>query len=205
LEDTAQRVGRKRQLLYILTPLFLLILCLGTINVAPALVTIAGADPVTPAPTVALAPTIAAEATVSPFSDFEQDTVPTATSLATPTEAIVPTIPPGVEIQLLGPPPGSAFRIGDTLSFYWQWSLPLAEDQSLALYLLVQDQELLLGRLDEANVGHSYRLHVPVGDSSGAAGKVQWQVRLESNHAKQWLVASEIRLLALLAAPEPTP
>lgn len=207
MEDTAdQRVGRKLQLLYILTPLGLLIVCLGAINLASALVMGAGADAAMPTPMVALAATnTAEEAVVPPSSGFEQEAAPAPTSLATPAPAIVPTIPPGAEIQLLGPPPGSAFRIGDTLSFYWQWSVPLAKDQSLAVYLLAQNQEYLLGRLDEPNVGQSYRLHVSIDDSTRAAGKVQWQVRLESNQAKQWLAASEIRPLALLVAQESIP
>lgn len=206
MEDTAdQRVGRKQRLLYILAPLFLLIVCLGTINLTPALILVAGADQAAPVATAALATITPVEnAITTPSSRFKQEPGAAPTLLPTPTPTMAPA-PLGAEIQLLGPPSGSTFRIGDTLSFYWQWPAPLAEDQSLAVYLLVQNQEYLLGRLGEPNVGQSYRLHVPIDDSMGATGKAQWQVRLESNHARQWLAASEIRPLALLVATESIP
>ena len=207
MEDTADpRVGRKLRLLYILTPLFLLIVCLGTINLAPALVTVVGAGPTLSTPMVTLAKSNAAEDTAAVVSSHvKQESVAAPTRLPTPTPTVMPTAPPGAEIQLLGPPPGSAFRIGDTLSFYWQLSVPLAEDQTLAVYLLTQNQEHLLGRLSKANIGHSYRLHVVIDEATGVAGKVQWQVRLESTQPKQWLATSETRPLALLAAPESLP
>lgn len=203
LEDsTGKHAGRKQQLLTILAPLLLLIICLATINLVPALVQVTGASPSIQSPTVIPGTPVAVEDVTSDAPGrFSEGFMATPDLAPTPTAYVVSTVPPGIEIQLLGPPSGSAFRIGDTLSFYWQWPVPLAEDQSLAAYLLTGNQELLLGRLAEPNVGQSYRLHVSPSDFVDAADAVEWQVRLESAHVEQWLAASEIRPLALQAAP----
>lgn len=203
LEDIVDtRVGRKQQLLYIVAPVFLLLICLGTINLAPALVRVTGTNPSIQAAEVASATSIGADASpVAALYPPERKPVATRSLWPSPTPYIVPTVPPGAEIYLFGPPSNGAFTVGDTISFYWQWRLPLAEDQSLTVYLLTEDQELFLGRLAEPNVGTSYRLQVSTRDLAKTADTIRWQVRLESQYVEESLLASEIRPLRLLASP----
>jgi hypothetical protein len=111
------------------------------------------------------------------------------------------TIPPDTAVQLLGPPPESTFPINDTVSFYWHWPQPLAEDQRFALYLLADDQERLLGIVDEPNLGTSFRLSASPGEFVETTGTIQWQVRLESELLEYPLTESKVRSIALIAAP----
>lgn len=187
---------KKPDWIYVLAPLFLLILCLGVINLGPRLIDTA--DRVSSAPT----PTTTTPATaVNPTTTALPTPTPTPTQVPTPVATAPPTLPPDTAVQLLGPPPESAFPINDKISFYWHWSQPLAEEQRFALYLLVDDQELLLGTVDEPNLGAGFRLSASPGDFVETTGTIQWQVRLESELSERPLAESKVRSIALVAAP----
>lgn len=184
----------------------MLVVCLVSLNLAPVLIRSSGAGLPVQTPKAATASPIAPASDVTNASDdFREEPVATLALPPTATRYVAPIIAPDTEIQLLGPPPGSSFTLSDTLSFYWQWPLPLEEDQSLAAYLLVEDQELLVGRLVEPNVGTTYWLQLLASDFVDDSGLVQWQVRLESIYGQQWLAASEIRPLALQATTQLMP
>ena len=102
-------------------------------------------------------------------------------------------------IHLLGPPPGSTFA-HTTISFYWQWSLPLTEDQHFKVYLFTEEQTILLGTLDEPNVGDSYRLQVALEDVKLTADTIHWLVQLETTQLDQPLRVSEGRSLTIFTS-----
>lgn len=192
-------ISIKRQQLYIVAPFLLLIFCLGSLNlgrllVAPAtdglVLTVTAVPPHTPA---AIAATVGATPT---------PTQPPATTIrqASATPYTPPTYSDNELIQLLGPPPDSTFAPDATISFYWQWPLPLNEDQVFEVYLLAEDEETLLGTVYEPNVGDSYRLHVDMSAVKVTAVPFQWQVRLKTNLRSQPLRASEQRFLMLFSS-----
>jgi hypothetical protein len=195
---TGNRAGKRKQIAYILAPLFLLLLCLGLINITPETIRTLALNPSGQAPIS----TLTAQPGSIPATSLVVQATATATPQRIPTSSpapsLTPTFPSGAQLQLLGPPPESIFRIGDTLSFYWQWAVPLAEDQWLAVYLYSRGQEHLLGTVNEPNVGNSYRLHAESEAFIETDGLVQWQVRLESSLSQSALVESEIRSFILL-------
>lgn len=198
-----QRISQKRQLLYIVAPLFLLLLCLGTINLAPRMAEITGNRLSMAATTQAPATATRMQAVTAVLEQQTPSPPPTATVTPSPTATpyIPPTFPPGTEIQLLGPPPESRFSVGDALSFYWKWPLALAENQYFALYLHNNTQEWLLGTVKEPNIGDSYRLQVMATDFVKTAATFNWYVQLETTLSDNNLAVSERRALTLIEQP----
>lgn len=107
-----------------------------------------------------------------------------------------PTFSPETAVSLLGPPPDSFFYDDTTITFYWLWPLPLADDQQLTLYAMVDGTEQQFGSLDSPNLGEAYRLTINLADVAETADSIQWQVRLQNNTAT--LTQSEWRSLNLV-------
>ncbi|MCP4425023.1 MAG: hypothetical protein GY803_11055 [Chloroflexi bacterium] len=168
-------LSRRKKIIYTLIPLFALILCFGSINVIPRLTS------GTVEPTRHLAtPAIVSDSVAGGEAQTAvPPTLPIPTSTPTPSPP-TPTLPPDAVIALLGPPPDSVFRLGDTISFYWDWPQPLSEDQRLFVYLLLGGQEILLGALEEPNSGATYRLQRNAMELVDTAVSAQWLVRLQS-------------------------
>lgn len=132
---------------------------------------------------------------------------PTAVSTAIPFETAVPTpisiepaptIPPGAVVELIGPPAGSHFPVDASISFYWRWPFVLDENQQFVVYLLQDQQEILLGMLTEPNLGNdAYYLSGELAATAVQAGAVQWEVRLENAPGQIILATSERRGLLL--------
>lgn len=201
MKEESNRVQRKW--LYVVAPFCWLLLCLGSINVAtwwktrplkqlPA--TITAVPMPSPLPT-------ATQQAANNISDVVQ---PNATATATPSSTVTLYTPPVYStdtiIQLLGPPPGGSFANTAIVSFYWQWPLPLTEDQEFRVYLLAEDQKVLLGTINEPNVGDSFRLQVALEDVRLTADGLYWFVQLETTHLDQPLQTSETRSLTILVS-----
>jgi hypothetical protein len=103
-------------------------------------------------------------------------------------------------IQILGPPAGSTFAETAKISFYWQWPLPLTNDQAFKVYLVSEEQTVLLGTINEPNVGNSYRLQLRLEDMKINADTIHWLVHLETTHLDQPLRSSESRSLSILTS-----
>lgn len=150
-------------------------------------VTATAVSPQAPSPTtVALATTATSQ--------------PIATALVGPATATPYASPSYSEdeiIHLLGPPADSTFGNDAIISFYWQWPLPLSDDQFFELSLLTEGEKHVLGTVNEVNIGDSYRLHVDMGEVAETAVPQQWQVALKTSFAAQPLRTSEVRLLTL--------
>ena len=153
--------------------------------------------------------TITAVRTVMPSLNPTSHTVAsTNVPRPTPTPNLIPTpsptyIPPHYSddtiIRLLGPPPDSTFAPSTTISFYWQWPLPLTTDQLFHVYLFVDEQATLLGTIREPNIGASYHLSVDLADVEITADTAaQWVVQLETSQQTQPLRMSKSRSLTLL-------
>ncbi len=183
---------KRKQVIYILAPLFLTIACLVFINITPRW--LAAETPTSAAITTNPQSTTAA---VEP-AEMAASSTPTSAPIMTPTPPPLPTLPPGAVIELLGPPSGSSFRLVGTISFYWRWPAPLSEGQSLGIYVRLNGQELLLGQLDEPNVGQDYRWQVDVGTLTETAVSGQWFVRLQLPNEVNNLLESDPRIFNIL-------
>ena len=197
----SESIPPKRKWLYIVAPFCLLLLCLGGINgvvwlrsrpLAPLLVTVTAVPAATPLSTRMAFPELSP---VPPQSTL----IPTPLPTPSPTYA-----PPSYSkesiIRLLGPPPDTVFAASDSISFYWQWPLPLTPDQQFHIYLFDDGQTILLGTIAEPNIGDSYHLSVNLADINVRAGSVQWIVQLETSYQIQPLRSSESRFLTFLAS-----
>jgi hypothetical protein len=187
--------------LYIITPFCWLLLCLGSLNIA-ALWKTRSLNPLPVTGTAVPTPVPLPTAT-SPGSDpISNGTRPTAVMIPSPTTT--PYAPPlynaGKIIHLLGPPSGSTFADNAIISYYWQWPLPLAEDQHFKVYLLTEEQTILLGTLNEPNIGDSYRLQVDLTDVKLTADTLHWLVQLETTQFDQPLRMSESRSLTIFTS-----
>lgn len=155
----------------------------GAMATAPLAATQAPGNTATQLPQTAVSTTTAATAVAT--------TPPTTTPLPTPT------IPATATISLLGPPDNAVFVSDATISFYWQWPLPLLEGQQLSLYQLTETGETLLGSLLEANVGQGYNVRIPAQLLAETAVSIQWYVKLETAN-QDTLSSSEIRHINLI-------
>lgn len=184
------RNSRMRRFIYIVTPLILLLLCIGSINLLPH----RGA---TTAESIAIQST---ETAVAPGRDSEivpaitlaATPLPTLTATASP--PLLPTIPPEASIILLGPPSDSTFVAGNALSVYWTWPLPMVEGQQFALYWRADGAEQLLGTVTEPNLGRQYQFAIPATEPATAT----WFVRLEQIEPFRVLATSEARSIQII-------
>jgi hypothetical protein len=191
------------QILRILAPFWLLLLCLGALQLAPSISTSRNITPVvsssTPAPPPATlfpetTPSVAMAATAALTTATQ---APAAALSPTPSTTATPPIPPEAQIQLLGPPAKSVLDISETASFYWLWPIALADDQAFAVYVFVEGQPYLLGQIDEPNMGQAYRLHFVLQDLAPSAVAIEWQVVLMTVPDGTVIRQSELRSLNL--------
>ncbi len=186
-----------RRVIYIVTPLFLLILCLALINFFPLLVGDSTASPVSEGGSLQ---TETETETVTKASEAAATAVP-----PTPTLQPAPTptnpLPPNAAISLLGPPDDSLFLLdsaNNVVSFYWAWPQTLSEDQRLVLYIRVGEQDTPLGALEEPNMGNAYRWQEDMTAFMDTAVPIQWLVKLQTVSDPQLVLAeSEARTLRL--------
>jgi len=184
-------ISRRRQIAYITAPFFLLLFVLIALNV------LTHEDE-----TVVVA---IAETAVSEPATLATLPPPTATITPVPTTSpptAIPYNPPIYDAEtavvLLGPPSDTIFRLQDTVVFYWDWPLPLTDDQQLTLYIQHDGQTTAIASLNEPNLGTTYRTSLPLINLLSDATAIQWQIRLESSFADTPLTTSEIRAITIL-------
>lgn len=189
-------------MLYAIVPLLLLLLCLALVNLLRLPASTVGAN--TP-------PVSAAEATVLPSATPEpsrtKPPLSTATIVPSPTPSSLPTLTPAVEstpqlptelqIRLMGPPSGSSYGPGESVTFFWEWPLPLTEEQRLTLYLLGEDNQLQVGSLEASNLGKAYTIALTGEQLAGFDGALSWEVRLETESGAGSMLNSERRTFSV--------
>lgn len=165
----------------------------------------AGAPPATAAPTPALpTPDVAVPADDPPGDGFG-----IVAGLATPwavpggpgepTPTVEPTPIPAIAIELLGPPPGSAFRREDTVTFYWTSPQAAVADLRFVLYLQSSDGRVALGTVRHENLGAAYQLPVELEAGMEGASDYSWVVVLEDEASGAIIGTSELRPISILA------
>lgn len=120
---------------------------------------------------------------------------PTATATDIPTPVLGP-------VELLGPRPESEIRSGDEVTFSWLWSSPLETDQQFAVYVIIDDESVLLDTVIEPESNDRYILQATAGEDL-PVGSYFWQVVLEDLTSQQELTTSD--LSAITIRPEMTP
>jgi hypothetical protein len=185
---------KRRQTIYAVLPLLLLLLCLGLVNLLPddlgGTTAVTPPSPIIPTSQNGGGPPLLALTTPAPPS-------PTPTPTVTPTATPLPTLPPEAQITLLGPPDGSVLPASAAISLFWTWPLALREGESLVVYLLLGDEERPLSPLIEPNMGRGYYWQLPPAELSSLGDEFRWQVRLESETGPP-LRLSETRAIRLL-------
>ncbi|RMG99564.1 MAG: hypothetical protein D6706_05265, partial [Chloroflexi bacterium] len=109
----------------------------------------------------------------------------------------LPTLPPGAQIELLGPPPDTTWVGNQPVTFYWQWPYPLANNQQFVVVIQTNGEEQRLGAVDQPNLGTGYRLQAVLPTN----GELVWEVRLETKAALAPLISSERRILTIISPP----
>lgn len=191
-QATPSKRTRIKQLLYIVTPLFSLVLCVVLINFPFELIGDSTASSATPGK--------------QPQTEAETETLilmaTPATAVSPTSTAILPTptapLPPDAAIVLLGPPADSLFRLDDAVSFYSAWPVTLPDDQRLVVYIRSDGQDMPLGELEEPNMGNAYRWQENIADFVETAVSIQWLVKLQTTSDPPLILAeSEARTLRL--------
>lgn len=116
-----------------------------------------------------------------------------------PTPAVASEPPAAAPIELIGPPPGSFFRMGDAVTFYWSSPEPLIAGRQFTVYLLADGVQVALGSIAEANLGLGYRLQAVPGRSAGQPGQFSWSIALEDSASGAIMGQSEVRAMTLIA------
>ena len=189
---------KRRQAIYAVIPLLLLLLCLGLINLLPGDLAEPTAVSALPTP-IAQNGQTGAQPTAAPATALPPSPTPTATPSPTPTP--LPTLPPETQIVLLGPPDGSVLPAASPISLFWTWPLDLGEGQRFVVYLLVGAEERPLPPLSEPNMGSGYQQQIQPTTLDGLGDEFRWLVRLESENGDAPLRASETRTFRLLPSP----
>lgn len=114
---------------------------------------------------------------------------------AVPT-ADLPEQPP---VILLGPPPGSQFREGDMVTFYWDWPGSLREGWAFRLYVGNAGGQTPAGTAEAGNLGTVQQLGVVLGDVAADSGDYQWWVAVEETASGRVIAGSERRAIVVLA------
>lgn len=117
---------------------------------------------------------------------------------AAPTSIAAVTAPPAVVLPLLGPPTGSMFQAGDVVTFYWSSPEPAGHGRRFVVYLSDGDARLVLGTVDEENLGRAYQLQAAPGRAVGEASSYSWAVVLEDGQTGAIIGQSEIRTITIL-------
>jgi len=113
--------------------------------------------------------------------------------------AAPPESPPDAPIALIGPPPGSLFRMGDGVTFYWSSPEPLAPGRQFTVYLLADGTQVALGSAAEANLGLGYQLSAVPGQAVEQPGQFSWLIAIEDQATGAIIGQSAARPIALIA------
>lgn len=173
--------GYWQRVVYILMPLFLLLLFLGAINLWGGQET---AVSLPPSPVPATPPTNTPTPTKAATANAATPLTPTPTDQPA---ALLPTD----DIILLGPPAGSTFPINTTITLFWQWPHLLTDGQQFTVYWQQDAQIQLLGQLTEPNFGDLFQLQT----TPTIAGNVLWWVSLETSIIQTKQIESSQRSL----------
>lgn len=112
------------------------------------------------------------------------------------TATALPELPP---VALLGPPAGSPFRLGDTVTFYWEWPGMVADDWRYAIYLQSEQGTAFAGMAEPGNLGSMQQVSVMLAGALSGPGTYQWQIVLEDEVSGTSLARSEQRPIVVLA------
>lgn len=104
-------------------------------------------------------------------------------------------------ISLLGPPAGSQFRQGDTVTLYWDWPGTLQEGWRFALYIGNAGGQTLVGTAEAGNLGTLQQAAVVLESGSVDGGEAQWWVAVEDATAGT-IATSERRVIVVLATAD---
>jgi len=113
--------------------------------------------------------------------------------------AAPPESPPAGPIALIGPPPGSLFRMGDGVTFYWSSPEPPGPGRQFTVYLLTDGVQVALGSVAEANLGLGYRLSAVPGQGAEQPGQFSWLVAIEDQASGAIIGQSAARPITLIA------
>ncbi len=177
----------------VLFPLFSLLLALAVINFLPQRL-----NP--PPATAVIQPTGTPPPNWTPGQPTAIATaIPGTPSTSVPPTA-APTLPANADITLFGPPGDGRFFADETIPFFWQWPLPLTEDQAFVVVVTFEGGEWAMGQVDEPNFGSQYRLsgslaNMGVADTAVSAA---WEVRLIHQPTGEILRRSPSRPITLL-------
>ena len=189
----------RRRTIYTFAPLLLLIACLVSINFVNWWTQQAAPISKTGLETAVTTPitneTIANQPTIPPTATADSSPALTTTPSAIPYNP--PTFPPDTRIVLLGPPGDAAFSSKQPPVLYWQWPLPLDEDQFFVVHLFIEGTEVEIGTINEPNLGLYYQWQVNPEAIPTSAETVGWQIQLFSQQSDTPLLMSEIRSLSL--------
>ncbi len=100
-------------------------------------------------------------------------------------------------ITLQGPPTGSAFSLGDTISFYWTLD-GSAPNGQMTLYVEGDAGRAAAGAVARANLGPGFQLSVAAGDIVDEAGTYRWIVVLEDSSTGEIINQSEVRPITII-------
>ena len=110
-----------------------------------------------------------------------------------------PDPPPPAPIALIGPPPGSLFRMGDGVTFYWSSPEPPGPGRQFTVYLLTGGAQVALGSVAEANLGLGYQLSAVPGQAVEQPGQFSWLIAIEDQASGAIIGQSAVRPLTLIA------
>ncbi len=133
----------------------------------------------------------------------ELETAVTSTTTPPPTSTPFPqsTLPPETNITLNGPPQASVFPNTSNITFYWNWPLPLADNQQFALTMIDDAQEQQIATINEQNLGQQYALTVNIGTLKSTAPESLfiWQIQLIDSESGTILAQSKQRQIAIIS------
>lgn len=188
-----------RRIIYMLAPFLFLVSCLTGINLLSWWTQQQTDAVISSEETAVVSPAGGENSNQTINEPAAQSDTPTATTPPTPspTPYRPPQYGPETTIQLLGPPPDTIFSGNQAPIFYWKWSQSLSEDQYFAIVLLIENDEQLLGTLNEPNLGSQFQWQLSLNDIPGHSDSFQWQIRLHSVHDEAPLLISEVRALSI--------
>lgn len=102
-------------------------------------------------------------------------------------------------IILQGPPPGSSYNTGDTISFYWQSAHEVGPNQQFSVYLEADASRTMIGSAAATNLGQGFRIQATAGEIVDEPGIYSWSVVLEDIDKKEIIGQSEFRQITILA------
>jgi hypothetical protein len=197
---TPHRLSKRKRAILISLPFLMLLLCLGLLNVWARSVAVSPTATTLSTTTTSTTAVPTEPPALKPIST--QTGLPTLAATAVPPATVTPipppTLPPTATITLLGPPDQSRIMAEDSITVYWTWPLPLAEDQYFGIYLQEETGDTRVGRLEAANFGTGYRWQSEARYLVDGGGEVSYLIKLETILSDEPLTTSEPRTLFIL-------